>query len=329
MKKKRAIVTGGLGFIGSHLAELLIEKNFKVIVIDNLSTGKLSNISKDLRKKIAVHKFDLCNKNKLNQVIKKNDLVFHLASRADIVPSIEKPLLYFDSNVLSTQILLEICRQKKIKKFIYAASSSSYGIPKSFPTNENASMDPQYPYALSKWLGEELCIHWNKVYKVPVIVLRLFNVYGPRARTNGSYGAMFGVFLGQKKSNKPLTVVGTGNQKRDFTFVTDVAQGFYKASISKKKFGIFNLSSQKPIKVIDIAKKLSNKILFIPKRPGEPDITHGDSKKFRKNFNWSPMIEIDEGIKIMLSNSKWIKDAPVWTKNKIFKATKLWFKYLK
>ncbi len=329
MKKKRAIVTGGFGFIGSHLVELLIKKNFKVIVIDDLSSGKLENINKKLRSKILFFKLDLSSKSKLCKILKKNDLVFHLASKADIVPSINDPLLYFRSNVLSTQVLLEASREKKIKKLIYAASSSSYGIPKKFPTLEKSPMDPQYPYALTKWIGEELCKHWNKVYKLPIISLRLFNVYGTRARTKGSYGAMFGVFLGQKKAKKPLTVVGSGKQKRDFTYVTDVANGFYKAGVSNIKFGIFNLSSGKPFKVLDIAKKLSNNIVQIPKRPGEPNITFGNSLRFRKTFNWKPRIDIDTGIKFMLEDVKWLKNAPVWTKKKINKATKLWFKYLK
>ncbi len=329
MKKKRAIVTGGLGFIGSHLVELLIYKKFKVIVIDDLSTGKLENIPKKLRKRIIFFKSDLSSKFKLLKIIKKNDIVFHLASKADIVPSINDPLLYFKSNVLSTQVLLEVCREKKIKKLIYAASSSSYGIPKKIPTLEKSPMDPQYPYALSKWMGEELCKHWYKVYKLPVISLRLFNVYGIRSRTKGSYGAMFGVFLGQKIAKKPLTVVGTGRQKRDFTYVTDVVDGFYKAGVNNIKFGIFNLSSGKPVKVLDIAKKLSKKIVFIPKRPGEPNITFGNSLRFRKTFNWKPKIDINMGIKIMLEDTNWLKNAPVWTKKKIYKATKLWFKYLK
>jgi len=228
---RTAIVTGGAGFIGSHLVEKLVKKKIKVIVLDNLSTGNIVNL-KNVISKIEFHKADICSPS-IRKYFNKIDYVFHLAALADIVPSIESPNKYFDSNVRGTESILNICIKKKIKKFVYAASSSCYGIPKHFPTPESEIINPKYPYALTKWLGEQLVLHYGKVYKMPVISLRLFNVYGNRSRTSGAYGAVFGVFLKQKLEGKPFTVVGSGNQTREFNFVTDVADAFI-ASIQSK-----------------------------------------------------------------------------------------------
>ena len=160
--------------------------------------------------------------------------VFHLAGKGDIVPSIENPLNYMTTNVIGTTKVLENCRNQKIKKFVYAASSSCYGLA-STPTNESHKISPEYPYALSKLMGEQACFHWSKVYKIPTISIRIFNAYGPRVKTTGVYGAVFGVFFKQKLENKPLTLVGNGLQRRDFLNVKDVANAFYMSAISKKK----------------------------------------------------------------------------------------------
>tara|TARA_B100001175_G_scaffold59938_1_gene48525 strand:+ start:8555 stop:9535 length:981 start_codon:yes stop_codon:yes gene_type:complete len=325
---KRCIVTGGAGFIGSHLVEKLIKKNFSVTVIDNFSTGRMQNLSQ-VKNKIKIVKKDITSEKNLNKYFKGVKYVFHLAAKADIVPSIEQPKLYYDTNVSGTLNILEACRKHKIKKIIYAASSSSYGLAKYFPTNETSKINPEYPYAFTKHLGEELIAHWSKVYNLDFISLRLFNVYGIRSRTSGAYGAMFGVFLAQKINNKPLTVVGNGKQSRDFTYVTDIADAFYKAAISKKKNEIINIGTGKPTAVIDIAKKLRSSYVFIKKRPGEPDKTHSSTIKAKKILNWKSKISINKGIKIMLNNINLWKNAPIWTKSKINKSTKTWFKYLK
>ena len=264
------IVTGGAGFIGSHLIEKLLKKNKKVIVIDNLSTGRFENIKK-FKTQIKFIKADISKKGKWQKTITKNCCIFHLAAVADIVPSIKFPQKYFEANVKGTLNLLEACKDKKIKKIVYAASSSCYGIPKKYPTSENELLSPQYPYALTKKLGEDIVMHWSKIYKIPSVSLRLFNVYGTRSRTSGTYGAMFGVFLAQKLKNKPFTIVGNGNQKRDFTYVTDVVDAFVAASKSKIKCEIFNVGSGKTVSVNKIVQLLGGKKIFIKKRPGEPD----------------------------------------------------------
>ena len=163
----------------------------------------------------------------MRDLVKGKQLIFHLAALADIVPSIKNPKQYFKANVTGTLNLLQACVDQNISKFIYAASSSCYGIPQVYPTPETANIKTEYPYALTKRLGEELVLHWANVYDIPAISLRLFNVYGPRSRTSGTYGAVFGVFLKQNIKEIPFTVVGDGNQTRDFTFVSDVVDAMF------------------------------------------------------------------------------------------------------
>ena len=251
-----------------------------------------------------------------------------MAARADIVPSIEKPKKYFEANVIGTFNILQECRNKNIKKFIYIASSSSYGIPKKYPTNEKSLIDCKYPYALTKYLGEELVMHWGKIYNLPVISLRCFNIYGTRSRTSGTYGAVIGVFLGQKINKKPFTIVGDGNQKRDFTYVSDVVDAIIKSARSKIENKIFNIGSGKTVSVNYLIKLIGGKKIYIPKRPGEPNITFADINKIKKIIKWKPKISIEEGMKKVLNDISYWKKAPVWTKSKIKIATKNWFKYL-
>ena len=233
MKKKRkkinSIITGGGGFIGSHLAEKLYKLNHKVTVIDNFSIGRLKNLN-NLKYKIKIINKSINNEINISKYFKRADNVFHLAALADIVPSIENPKKYFDTNVNGTLNVLNCSIKNKIKRFIYIASSSSYGIPNKYPTSESSKISPMYPYALTKRMGEELVLHFAKVYGLNSTSLRFFNVYGPRARTSGTYGAVFGVFLAQN-SKKPFTVVG--KQKRDFTYVSDVIDAIIKIKILK------------------------------------------------------------------------------------------------
>ena len=324
----KIIITGGAGFIGSHLAELLLKKKHNIVIIDNLSTGRIENINK-FKKKIKFVKADISKKGNWIKNFKGASIVFHLAALADIVPSIQKPSKYFDANVLGTQNIMLASLNYKIKKVIYSASSSCYGIPKKYPTNEKANINLQYPYAMTKRLGEEILIHYGMIYNIKTISLRLFNVYGTKSRTSGTYGAMFGVFLAQKLKNKPLTIVGSGYQKRDFTYVTDVTNAFYKCIKYKGNTNIFNIGTGKPISVNRIVEILKSKKIHIPKRPGEPDQTNANNKKAIKELKWRPVISIEKGISLVLKNINYWKNAPVWTPKKIQIATSDWFKYLK
>jgi len=322
-------VTGAAGFIGSHLVEYLLKKGHRVIAIDNLDGGRLSNLKevKD-HSSFSFHEIDISSNEKMQKLFFDVDWVFHLAAKADIVPSIENPRNYYESNVNGTFNVLESAKKANVKRFIYAASSSCYGIAEKYPTPENAKISCEYPYALTKFLAEELVMHFAKVYKLPAISLRLFNVYGPRSRTTGAYGAVFGVFLAQKLNKKPFTVVGDGSQTRDFTYVTDVVEAFYKAAESNIAGEIFNVGSSGHYSVNKLVQLLQGPVVYVPKRPKEPDCTFADVTKILKMLGWRAKISFEEGVKRLLERILDYKDAPVWNKKSIEEATKSWFKYL-
>jgi len=323
----KTIVTGGAGFIGSHLADALVNDGHHVTVLDNFSTGRPDNL-KHLSGKIDLVECDLSEKGEWSNCFKGVDWVFHLAALADIVPSIQQPEAYFRANVDGTFNVLQASKEHEIKRFVYAASSSCYGIPDHYPTKEDAQIRPQYPYALTKRMGEELVMHWAQVYDLPAVSLRFFNVYGPRSRTSGTYGAVFGVFLAQKLANRPYTVVGDGNQTRDFTYVTDVAQAVLAAAKSSCKQEIFNVGSGKNVSVNRIVELLQGEKVHIPKRPGEPDCTFADITKICSMLDWCPRVPIEQGVAALLDNIDYWRQAPVWTTEQIAEATKDWFKYL-
>ncbi len=326
---KKCIVTGGAGFIGSNLVEKLINSNYKINIIDNLSTGLKSNL-KTFEKKINFYEKDISDIEQLDDIIFEDvDYIFHLAGLADIVPSIENPEKYFKSNVLGTLNVLQKSKKHEVKKFIYAASASCYGIPRKFPITEKSEIITEYPYALTKNLGEQLVMHWAKVYKIPYISLRFFNAYGQRSRTTGAYGAMFGVFLAQKLNKLPLTIVGDGSQTRDFIHVNDLVDAVVKAAEHPIKNEIFNVASGVETSVNTIADIIGGKKILIPKRPGEPDRSLADISKIKKLIGWKPQISINEGVKMLLKDIKQWKNAPIWTPETIENATRPWFQYLK
>ena len=325
----KVLVTGAAGFIGSHLVDLLLSKKHEVIGIDNLEVGRKSNLDDHIdNPRFSFFEANICDKKSIEEYFKDISIVVHLAALADIVPSINHPDEYFNTNVYGTLNILNLSRKYKVKRFIYTASSSCYGIPEKFPTKEDSAIKPMYPYALTKRLGEELVMHWLKLYNIKGVSLRLFNVYGPRARTSGTYGAVFGVFLAQKLANKPFTIVGDGNQTRDFTYVLDVVDAFYKAIISEKTNLILNVGSGGTYSVNQLVELLGGKKIHIPKRPGEPDCTFADIKAIRKELDWEPKINFNTGVKLLLKDINRFKDAPLWDQKSIEKATSDWFKYL-
>lgn len=327
----RALVTGAAGFIGSHLCEKLSSLGLSVIGVDNCLTGREENL-KSLQGNPDFQFVKAPIEDALFLISSTEfDYVFHLAARADIVPSIKDPFSYFDTNVRQTVQLLEAFRDRPIKKFVYAASSSCYGIPDfdQYPTSEICEIKCEYPYALTKYMGEQAVLHWAKVFKIPALSLRLFNVYGPRARTSGDYGAMFGVFLSQIANGQPITIVGDGTQTRDFTFVSDVCDAFYRASQSQFNQQIFNIGSGGTYSVNQIADLLGAKDrIMIPKRPGEPGITYANITKAKDLLGYSPKVSIEQGCKIMKTHLSDFKEAPLWTPETIKEQTKAWFDYL-
>jgi UDP-glucose 4-epimerase len=326
---KRAIVTGGAGFIGSHLVDLLVHEGLQVKVIDDLATGRRANLAHhEGNPAVQFHFHDVADADAIAPLFSGCEWVFHLAGLADIVPSIEQPLRYHRANVSGTVAVLEAARSAGAKRFLYAASSSCYGLSDRFPTSEAEPVRPQYPYALTKWLGEECVMHWARVYKLPAVSLRLFNVYGPRSRTTGAYGAVFGVFLAQKLAGKPFTVVGDGTQTRDFTFVTDVAEAFLAAARSEETAEIFNVGSGHTYPVNRLVELLEGPVVHIPKRPGEPECTFADTARIRRLLGWEPRVPFEEGVRRMLDNIDLWKDAPVWDEASIAVATRAWFENL-
>lgn len=324
----KVIVTGGAGFIGSHLVDQLLIDGHDITVLDNFSTGRKENLE-HVKDKVKIIKCDLAIEGDWVESFIGADWVFHLAALADIVPSIQIPQLYFQSNVDATFNVLQAAHKANIKRFIYTASSSCYGIPDNYPTSEDAEIRPEYPYALTKRLAEELVLHWGKVYQLPVISLRFFNVYGPRSRTSGTYGAVFGVFLSQKLAGKPFTIVGNGEQTRDFTFVSDIVSALITAIKSDRSNEIYNVGSGKNVSINRLVKLLGGDKVHIPKRPGEPDTTFANNDKIIAHLKWNPLVSIEDGVKIMLENIEYWREAPVWTPDTIASATEDWFKYIK
>lgn len=325
----KCLVTGGVGFIGSHLVERLLNSGHEVVVLDNFSTGRPENLDHiEDKSNLRLFQVDISNQKSIRSYFMGVDWVFHLAALADIVPSIKIPAKYHRSNVDGTISVLEASRAAGIKRFIYTASSSCYGIPDIYPTPETANIRPQYPYALTKYIGEQYVLHWSEIYNLPALSLRLFNVYGPKSRTSGTYGAVFGVFLAQKIHNKPFTVVGNGKQTRDFIFVTDAVNALVKAAESDIKNEVFNVGSGNTYSINHLVELLGGDAVHIPKRLGEPDRTQADISKIQKKLGWKPMVTFKEGVEIMLENIDYWKEAPLWDENSIADATKEWFTYL-
>jgi len=325
---ERCLVTGGAGFIGSHLVDRLREDGHEVVVVDDLSSGHAANL--EHRREdggLTFVEADVSTAD-LSGIFEGVTTVFHLAALADIVPSVENPAAYHQANVVGTFRVLEAAREARVGRFVYAASSSCYGIPDRYPTPEDSPARPQYPYALTKWVGEQYVLHWAQLYSLPAVSLRFFNVYGPRSRTSGTYGAVFGVFLAQKLAGEPFTVVGDGTQTRDFTYVSDVADACVAAAASDLRGEAMNVGSGRPQSINRLVELLGGDVVYIPKRPGEPDCTQADTTKIERLLGWKVSVPFDEGVQIMLDHIDYWAQAPVWTPRTIEKATEAWFRSL-
>ncbi len=326
--KPVAVVTGGAGFIGSHMVDVLIDNGYAVRVIDNLSGGHVSNLKHlEGNADLSTEWVDIRSLAPESSIFKDARYVFHFAGIGDIVPSIEKPTEYMDVNVQGTVRVLECARAANVRKFVYAASSSCYGLADT-PTREDHPIDAKYPYALSKYFGEQAAFHWHKVYKLPVNSICIFNAYGPRVRTTGVYGAVFGVFFRQRLAGKPYTVVGDGTQSRDFIYVRDVAEAFRAAAETDVEGERFNVGADSPQSINRLVEILEGPVVYVPKRPGEPDVTHADITKITGTLGWRPKVPFEEGVNRMLANIDRWNDAPLWDPDSIAKATETWFRYM-
>lgn len=323
-----AVVTGGAGFIGSHMVDHLLDRGYSVRVVDNLTGGHRANLShRQGDANLECHWCDIRGLEPDSRIFAGARYVFHFAGIGDIVPSIERPTEYMDVNVQGTVRVLECARAAGVEKFVYAASSSCYGLAAT-PTREDHPIAPQYPYALSKYQGEQASFHWRQVYGLPVNSVCIFNAYGPRVRTTGVYGAVFGVFFRQKLAGKPFTVVGDGTQTRDFIFVTDVAAAFLSAAEAPISGERFNLGAGNPQSINRLVELLGGDVVYVPKRPGEPDCTFADISKITSLLKWKPSVRFEEGVKRMLVDIERWRDAPLWDPESIAEATRTWFRYM-
>ena len=323
-----AVVTGGAGFIGSHMVDLLLDRGYEVRVIDNLCGGREANLAHHRNNpKLSAEFRDIREYEPGHKLFSGARHVFHFAGIGDIVPSIEQPTEYLSSNVQGTVRMLECARHAGAVKFVYAASSSCYGLAAT-PTTEEHPIAPQYPYALSKYMGELAVMHWHHVYRLPANSIRIFNAYGTRSRTTGVYGAVFGVFLRQKLAGRPYTVVGDGSQKRDFIYASDVAAAFLHAAQADRSGRIYNVGAGNPQSVNQLVELLGGAKVNIPKRPGEPDCTWADISRIRDELGWAPQVSFEEGVRKVVANIEYWREAPLWDSESIDKATQSWFKYL-
>jgi UDP-glucose 4-epimerase len=323
-----AVVTGGAGFIGSHMVDLLLERGYAVRVIDNMVGGRPENLAHHGNAaELALEARDIRSYAPEDPLFKGAKYVFHFAGIGDIVPSIERPMEYMSANVQGTVHMLECARRAKVEKFVYAASSSCYGLAQ-VPTREDHAIAPQYPYALSKYQGEQATFHWHQVYRLPANSIRIFNAYGTRSRTSGAYGAVFGVFLRQKLAGKPFTVVGDGTQKRDFLYVTDVASAFLAAAETGHAGRFWNLGAGNPQSVNRLVELLGGSKTYIPRRPGEPDCTWADITRITTDLRWKPQVSFEQGVDRIVAAIDYWRNAPLWDPESIAKATRTWFEYL-
>ncbi len=335
-KKNKILVTGGAGFIGSHVVDALINEGHSVTVIDNLFTGKRSQVNK----KAKFIKADICDAKKIRPYFKGVDYVFHLAASLRIQPSIKNPVTTMNDNVMGTLNVLLAARDAKVKRVIYSASSSSYGDQDTLPLYEEMTPHFKSPYALSKYVGEELCRLFSNLYNLETVSLRYFNVYGPRQLSTGAYTAVIGTFVNQLKNGKPMTVVGDGKIERDFTNVFDVVKANLLAAVSNKvsKGEVVNIGTGKNYSINQIAALVFNqhrgntngsnsnyeikltkagneslnshesilavaikggKVTHIPARPGEVRKTLANNTKARQLLGWKPTITLEEGLSMI------------------------------
>ena len=323
-----AVVTGGAGFIGSHMVDVLVERGYAVRVIDNMVGGREENLAHlAANPDVVIERRDIRSFVPDDALFRGARYVIHFAGIGDIVPSIERPMEYMSANAQGTVHMLECARHAGVQKFVYAASSSCYGLAKT-PTTESHPVEPLYPYALSKYQGEQAAFHWNLVYKLPVNSIRIFNAYGTRSRTSGAYGAVFGVFLRQKIAGKPYTVVGDGTQSRDFLYVTDVARAFLAAAETARTGRIYNLGAGNPQSVNRLVELLGGEKTHIPKRPGEPDCTHADISRITSELGWTQEVSFEEGVAKIVAGIDYWRNAPLWDPASIAQATRTWFEFM-
>jgi nucleoside-diphosphate-sugar epimerase len=290
---KKAIVTGGAGFIGSNLVDALIEKGYEVHVIDNLAGGNKKNVNP----KAIFHEKDIRKIEDIKPIFKGVDYVFHCAALPRVQYSIEQPIETHSANVDGTLNVLVAAKEGGVKKVIYSASSSAYGDQPTMPLKEGMKENPKSPYGLHKFIGELYARVWSEVYNLPTVSLRYFNVYGPRQSSEGAYALVIAKFLKQKSEGKTLTITGDGEQTRDFTHVRDVVRANILAAESSKvgKGEFMNIGAGKNYSVNKIAEIIGGPVEHIPARL-EPKNTLADNSLAKQLIGWEPKEDLAKAI---------------------------------
>jgi UDP-glucose 4-epimerase len=293
----KSLVTGGAGFIGSNLVDKLIELGHEVIVIDDESAT--SNDQFYYNEKAKYVKEDIAEYGLVRRFFDGVDYVFHLAAESRIQPTIENPILAVRTNVLGTATVLQCAREAGVKKVMYSSTSSGYGLINTPPLHENMPDDCLNPYSVAKVSGEKLCKMYTDLFELPTVVFRYFNVYGPREPSKGPYAPVVRLFLRQYRNNEALTIVGDGEQRRDFTHVSDVVDANILAMNSDKS-GKYNIGTGKNHSVLELAKMISNTVTFIPPRPGEARVTLANNYQAQVELGWNPKVILEDYIKEQL-----------------------------
>ena len=299
----KALVTGGCGFIGSHIVDLLVSKGVQVRVIDNLSSEFHDQFY--FNDAAEYHHEDICDYDQVEKVMGGIDCVFHLAAHSRIQPSIENPLSAVSVNTMGTMNILEAARQAGVKRVMFSSTSSAYGLTNQPPLVETMRTNCLNPYSVSKVAGEELCRIYSEIYGLETIIFRYFNVYGNREPLRGVYAPVVGRFLKLFKNNEPLTIVGDGLQRRDFTHVSDVAQANWLASQteSEEAFGdFFNVGAGENYSVMELAEMIGGERVHIPERIGEARETLADISKIKSVLGWEPKMNFNEYIEREMNN---------------------------
>jgi len=298
----KVMVTGGAGFIGSHIVDLLLTKGHDVVVVDDQSAN---NDKFYLNSNAQNYKVSICDTQAMMNLSKGCDFIFHLAAESRLQQAIENPLKAIEVNIGGTLSVLEACKKNNIKGLLFSSTSSIYGLTESLPITENLTENCLNPYASTKYTAELLLRNYYDLYGVKSCIFRYFNVFGERAPTKGPYALVTGIFKRQKTNKEPLTVVGDGQQKRDFIYVKDVAQAnitcmeqWYKPELNAAN--IFNVSSGKETKILDLAKLISDNIVHIEPRKGEAKNNLASSKKLTDLTGWKSTLNIEEWIKFYL-----------------------------
>lgn len=287
-----SVITGGCGFIGSHMLDLLVEAKHEVRVIDDLSAGFMENISQHLNgNQVDFYKQDINTLSPDSNIFQGADYVFHFAGIPSIRPSLEDPMPYIQTNVLGTCRVLEAARHAKVKKFVYAASSACYGEADIHPTPETAEIRLQHPYGLSKHQGEECVMHWGECFGLPVVSMRMFDVYGRRAKS-----VVLNIFLKLKAEGKPITICGDGEQTRDFIHVKDICRAYLMAAESDVTGEVFNVGTGTGETINHLVNLIGGDKTYIPPRGNEPYTHCADIAKITKVLGWKPEIKFEDGI---------------------------------